>query len=185
MKNTMRLRSGTKYNYIKPISINNVIIIQSIARRYISFNKYKNCIRAIRLLKENAPHLYKYKPKTKKSKSKTKKSEKGKIEVNETSVNDLTEIIAQYNDLKYLGRSAKNGIIRSKRKNKGKNPTRYIDPDFKKIFMEDNTIDDFLGSDIEDIDSDYLEEDIVYSGEEDGEWNIDSEEVVSESDEEF
>ena len=94
----------------------------------------------------------------------------------EIAVNDLDEIIGQYNEIKDMGRVLSNGIIRSKRQNKGKNPDRYIDPNFKEIFMEDNTIEDFLGSsDGESIYSDDSTlDDILYSDEEDTEWNIDS-----------
>jgi len=181
----MRLRSGNKYNNIKPIpdciSVEYIIILQSIARRYISTLKYKECILAIKLLKKVAPHLYKYKPRIKKP---PKKKNSNLDE--ETNVNDLHEIIAQYDEIKNLGRTSKNGIIRSKRANKGKNPDRYVDPNFKKIFMEDNTIDDFLGSDSDDIDSDdSIGEDIVYSGEEDGEWDSNNETSFNESDEEY
>ncbi len=175
----MRLRSGTRYNFVKPISLNNVILVQSIARRYITKSRYKNSINAIKLLKKTAPHLYKYNPKTKK---KSKKPTRNEDEIN---VNDLSEILAQYSEVKNLGRKSQNGVIRSKRQNKGKNPNRYIDPNFKKIFMEDNTIEDFLGSDSDDEDSDdSREEDIIYSEEEDGDWNLD-EYYYSESEEDF
>ena len=175
----MRLRSGTKYNFIKTISIKNIVIVQSIVRRYISVIKYGDCIRAIRLLQKTAPHLYKYKPKTKK-KSKKKPVDNEEEEVN---VNDLSEILSQYKAVKDLGRKPINGVIRSKRKNKGKNPNRYIDPNFKKIFMEDNTIEDFLGSDSDDMDSDDSgEEDIVYSAEEDEDWDSNEDIYYSDSD---
>ena len=173
----MRLRSGTKYSYVKPISINKIVIVQSLIRRYISLLKYGDSLKAIRLLKKNAPHLYKYKPKTKKKK-KSKDTE-------EETINDLSEIVSQYSKMKDLGRNSQNGVIRSKRKNKGINPNRYMDPDFKKIFMEENTIEDFLGSDSDDIDSDSsIEDDIIYSCEEDGEWNI-NECYYSDSEEEI
>ena len=178
----MRLRSGNKYTSVvfknskKPkkakktineIDIAKIVYLQSICRYFIVKNRYSSILNAIKTLRTSAPHLYKYKPKKKKSKKK-------KIEKIEDYSDEINEIISQYNTVKDMGRSIKNGVIRSKRKNKGKNPDRYIDPNFKEIFMEDNTVEDFLGSSDDELYEDSLGEDnIVYSCEEDGEWDVD------------
>ena len=65
-------------------------------------------------------------------------------------------------------------LLGQKEKIKVKIRLRYIDPNFKEIFMEDNTVEDFLGSSDDELNEDSLDEDdIVYSCEEDGEWDVD------------
>jgi len=194
----MKLRSGNKYTVVHIVSISNIVIVQSIIRGFISRLKYRPILLSIKLIKKTAPHLYNYKLKSNKIKkvAKSKKVSKSKKIAKSTKVqkylitnldkectnNDLQEIINQYDNVKNLGRINTQGLIRSKRTNKGKNPIRYIDPNFKKIFMEENTVDDFLGSDSDDKDSDDSDDsddseidDIEYSGEEINSWDSEQE----------
>ena len=176
----MKLRSGNKYKTVDIVSISDIIIVQSIIRGFMSRFKYRPILLSIKLIKKIAPHLYNYKLKSNKSKKVTKSKKVRKYSITnvekEFTNNDLQEIISQYDNVKNLGRINTQGLIRSKRTNKGKNPIRYIDPNFKKIFMEENTVDDFLGSDSDDKDSDDSEiDDIIYSGEESNSWDSEEE----------
>lgn len=189
----MKLRSGSKYSISREISIKDVIIVQSFVRGYIQWKKYIPILRAIKLLKKIAPHLYNYghiKTKTKKTlktKNNTTKKDEAPIDrdIRDTPINDLDEIINQYEKVKNLCRVSNKGIIKSNRINKGKNPLRYVDPDFKKIFMENNTLDDFMGSDSDDKESDDsgIDEteldDIEYSDEESNDYDSNQHESTS------
>jgi hypothetical protein len=76
--------------------------------------------------------------------------------------NDEKEIIHQYQKYKNGGKEFKNGVVRSKRINKGKMSTcRYQDPDFEKIFFNEtknNATDNDNGNDGNDGNEDSDEE---------------------------
>ena len=134
----MLLRNGKIY--YTPINISNLVLIQAFIRGEIDRRKYMKILAAIQLIKKDAPHLYRYKPKVKKK----------SLNVNNKLTrenNDINEIILQYNTLKHLGR---NNNFKSSRRNKGKAPDRYIDDSFLDIFIEsDDDIDAVFDSDSE------------------------------------
>jgi hypothetical protein len=182
----MLLRSGNIYQV--PIDLNQVILIQSLIRGYHDYHYYLPYRRAIHSLVKNFPHLYHYKIKKKRISNTTKKSNKKsknntEINIDENEVqNDIEYIIEQYHLVKNLGTCQTNGLLRSTRKNKGKQPVRYVDDNFVKIMLEDDNIEDILASG-SDIDSNYHSDADFDSEEEDQEW--DNLTPVSESELEF
>ena len=145
-------------------------------------HRYKDHLQALHFLKKQYPHLFQInaslkkinkkvnKPNTKKKKKRnyTKKTET--TEVN--TIDDDMFISQQYENIKDLGISSINGLRRSTRKNKQKQPERYIDEKYLEIILEDSKIEEVLESG-SDIDSDYKSEEDVNSDESDGEWNLD------------
>lgn len=179
----MKLRNGKNTNIIPQI-----VLIQSFLRMKKVKNKYKDHLQSLHFLKKQYPHLFQInfslpKKNIKKNKTTNKKKKKRKctkktkiIEVN--TIDDDMFIIQQYENIKDLGISSVNGLRRSNRKNKQKQPERYVDENYLEIILEDSKIEEVLESG-SDVDSDYKSEEDVNSDESDGEWNPD----YSESDE--
>ena len=181
----MLLRNGKIYH--APIDLNQVILIQSLIRGYQDYQHYLPFRKAIHSLVKNFPHLYHYK--IKKKRPPKKKSKQNIIDSNTNEgqedgeiLNDIDYIIDQYHQVKNLGTFHRNGVLRSTRKNKGKQPDRYVDDDFVKIMLEDDNIEDVLASG-SDLESNYHSDADFDSEEEDQEW--DSLTPVSNSESEF
>lgn len=128
----MKLRSGKNTNIIPKI-----ILIQSFFRMTKDKYKYKDHLQALHFLKKQYPHLFqinaslkkinkkanKQNIKKKKKRNYTKKTETPEV----NTIDDDMFISQQYENIKDLGISIIKGLRRSTRKNKQKQPERYID----------------------------------------------------------
>lgn len=188
----MYLRNGKLYH--NPGSIDNIIKLQSYFRGRIVHNEFQPYLKSIKMIRKRFPHLKidgsnnrtslvnkvlksSHTKSSKKPKKKTKKSKVKKINTldtdednNNTYINDDEYIVSQYNSIKNMGSNVINGIKRSTRANKGKQPDRYVDENFIEIILEDSKIEEVLesGSDVE---TDYHSDDDFSNDDSDGEWD--------------
>ena len=168
----MKLRNGKQYRLFNKNDIKKVVFIQSLIRGYIVKTNYNDILVSIKIIHTKAPHLYKYHPR--------KKKKQDEFHISQ----EMIEIREQYDTMKYMGYSTnRRGIRRSTRKNKGKNPEKYIDDDFVEIFLEGDNYESIINSDnddnediysseedLESISDNFIKNDIVSDESEDDEW---------------